>query len=583
MLDKIYHLKHNKKLKLNVSENEIDFDLNRIKNEEVTVYTFSRFKSHRTLQSIKTIYVDGATRFLEKQDKDVAIINAESLSPFFANVMWDLTHQLHVGNKIYIYETSNTQCVLERKYYKAAFKLLENDRGLKVYEKISELLVEKNRGLSSWTFGIPVGPEEPSILNHCVNRILELGIDDIEIILCGMPHEDFKFFDKVKIIGVDIKAPPVHITRKKNEIAKYATKDNLCILHERVYLPLNFRNAVEQFGDMFSLVGFQSIYFSDYINLIPRRYSDFGVLKSNLVTKDKIFFIDKKQLPQQLMKIGCIFQHGQRADFGLQFLTGSLYISKRELWNFCPQNENYYWDESEDIEFSLRAASYGIPVSVNPYSFTQSMNTRSIMQDFGYVAVKKADGSEKDVRSIFDMLLFIKLKPLFRITENEARKRFCLFAQKYKVRDSIILDINSSSLNGVSRYRLIFKMIMQSSVNDWEFDEYINDLCFLLLHEDMPPIFKENIKKQFYEINDAYSRKLLLLKHFFVINQLSYSLNQSMYLKNADDIFVKKNYVHDITAFLWAFYWKCFSKTFYFKLSIREIYTIIKNTTPFKG
>lgn len=576
-------LKHNKKLKLKSLDSSVGFDFDSISNDQLTIYTFSSLNEKLNKKVSKEIKVDGTTRFTDKHQTDIGIVNFRSMSPFYANIIWDLAHHLEVGKKIFVIEMNECDCVLDSGYYSSAFKLIEKNNNFRVYEKTESLAIEKNSGLSSWTFGIPVGPEEPTVLNCCVARILELGIDDFEIILCGRPHRDFKYFDKVKIVGEEITAPPVHITRKKNEIVRNATKDNLCILHDRVLLPLNFLRSMENFGDLFPMVGFQSVYFTDYLNLIPRRYSDFGVLNSSLGDKNREIIVDKDNLPYQLMKTGCTSQHCQCADFSLQYLTGSLCITKRELWLFCPQNEDYYWDEYEDIECSIRASSYGIPVVVNPFSLTQSMNARSIIHDFGSTSVRKVDGGITLARSITELLPFLKLKPLFRITEDEARRRFYLFAKKYSLSESILLSINTSSLDGISRYKLIFEMVMQSTITDWNVESYINDFCSLLLHEDMPPIFKERLKNHFYEENDAYSKKMLFLKHTFVLNQLSYSLTQSLYLKRTDDIFITKRFIHNVSALVLAFYWKFFSKIYYFNLSVKELSIVIINTTPFKG
>ena len=97
-----------------------------------------------------------------------------------------------------------------------------------------------------------------------------------------MPHPDFKYFDKVRIVGTDIPAPPVHITRKKNVLAQEARYENLCIIHDRVLLPSNFWSAMVAFGDHYPFTGLQSFYFVDKHNLIPRKYSDFNSIEQDL-------------------------------------------------------------------------------------------------------------------------------------------------------------------------------------------------------------------------------------------------------------------------------------------------------------
>lgn len=582
VLCKTVLLMHHKALNLNVPKHYIEFDLDCVDRDKINIYSFSLIRGYRADNSIEKKFIDGTTRFIDKNENDTAIINARSFSPFYASIFWDLTHNLDVGRKLYVYEDSDVECILDTEYYRGAFKLLKAHNNIKVYEKTSSLIIERNRGLSSWTFGIPVGPDEPTVLNKCVSRILELGINDIEIILCGMPHKEFKYFDKVKIVGTDITAPPVHITRKKNEIARFATKDNLCIIHDRVLLPSNFIESMEKFGDMYPLVGFQSIYFSDYANLIPRRYSDFGVLKHNLHGKNSPVIEDKNNLNYHMMEAGAACQHCRRTDLSLQYLTGSLYISKRNLWLYCPQNEEYYWDEFEDIEFGLRTASKGIPSIINPYTFTQSINSRSIIHFFGHVTVKTVYGTTESRRSISEIIPFLRRKPLFRLSEATAKTRMIKFAKKYIPDTNMINRINSKSLDGCKRFRLIFDMVMKSKISELDIQHYVNDYCSLLLHEDMLLVFKERLINMYKKSTHTYDKKILLLKHTFVLNQLSNCFSQQLYMNNADDILVKRRPYHRFNAVIVASFLKYFSKGFYFNLSVREISSIIIDTTPFK-
>ncbi|HED1311395.1 TPA: hypothetical protein R4S08_005133 [Kluyvera ascorbata] len=573
-------LKHNKKLKLKSLDSSVGFDFDSISNDQLTIYTFSSLNEKLNKKVSKEIKVDGTTRFTDKHQTDIGIVNFRSMSPFYANIIWDLAHHLEVGKKIFVIEMNECDCVLDSGYYSSAFKLIEKNNNFRVYEKTESLAIEKNSGLSSWTFGIPVGPEEPTVLNCCVARILELGIDDFEIILCGRPHRDFKYFDKVKIVGEEITAPPVHITRKKNEIVRNATKDNLCILHDRVFLPKDFIKAINRFGDMFPFVGFQSIYFADYNNLIPRRYSDFNVVsnKFNIAQSDNK--IQKDTLFYEFVRNGCAYQHCLRADFGRQYLTGSLYICKRSLWEYCPQNEDYYWEEFEDAEFGVRASNKGIPCSINPYAFTQSINARSILHFFGCITTKTIVGTNKAVRSFSEIIPFLRRKPIFRITQDIAKIKILQFARKYNVDTNIVHIINSAYLNGNERYRLVFEVVMKSKIENWNIDSYVNDFFTMLLHEDINVSFKKNIANVCRNEVNAYNKKIILLKHAFVLNQLSNSFHQNPFISSPDDIFVKKEKISKTMSFITAVCLKYFSRSLFFKLSISELTKMIIDTTP---
>lgn len=115
---------------------------------------------------------------------------------------------------------------------------------------------------STRTLAIPTGPEDATLLNACVARILELDVPRKEIPRrLDLAEYLFKYWDQVRIVGEGI-APPVQICKKKNRLctgsASYA---NLCIIHDRVFLPSNFREMVHRFGNAFPLTALQSIYF----------------------------------------------------------------------------------------------------------------------------------------------------------------------------------------------------------------------------------------------------------------------------------------------------------------------------------
>ena len=580
MCRKYILLKHNKRLKNNHPAQRGDFDFDSIISERLKIYTFSPLNDFLQQKEKQTIIIDATTRFTDNDNSDVAIVDFQSSSPLYANIIWDLAHQLQIGNRIFVIEKNSHGCILDAEYYSDSFELIENNNNYKTYQKKSHLKIEKNRGLTSWSFCIPVGPEEPTALNCCVKRILELNIDDLEIILCGRPHENFRYFDNVKIVGEDIPAPPVHITKKKNELVKSATKDNVCILHDRVLLPSDFIQAVNNFGDMFPFVGFQSIYFADYHNLIPRRYSDFNVLHKKFNTYQRGDTVDKTELSYAFSKYGCSYQHCQQSDFGLQYLTGSLYICKRALWEYCPQNESYYWDEFEDVEFGLRASKKGIPSIINPYAFTQSINARSIIHFYGSIQAKTICGKVKSARSITEIIPFLRRKPIFRVTDDIARRKFFDFAKKYNVGDDVIRKINTIPLSGNNRYKLIFDIVMKSEIKNWQADLYVNDFFKMLLHEDINISFKTKIIESFKKTSGSYNKKMTLLRHPFLLNQVSNSFSQNAYMKKADDLLVYRKEISNLNSYLTAFGIKYFSKTFYFKLSVAQISKMITDTTP---
>ncbi|HDM8440037.1 hypothetical protein AB8919_12035 [Yersinia enterocolitica] len=545
---------------------------------DITVITFSEIDGRKPDLVRK---VDATSRYDFDFDKDVFLLNIQSSSPLFAHIFWDIAHNIEVGRVIYVKETIPMDNVLDSSYYQDCFEVnKDNNNGRTVYKKLKPLVIESDKGLNDWSFCIPVGPEDPTFLNKCVSRILELKIKKFEIILCGQPHKNFKYLDKVRVVGTDIPAPPVHITRKKNVLAQEAKYGNLCILHDRVYLPLNFMDAMERYGDLYAFIGFQSYYFVDRFNLIPRRYSDFNTIE-NGINKSFDFAHMNKPRGDFFDDMRYIYQAPQRANFGYDYLTGSLYVCKRNLWLNTPQNENLFWQEFEDTEHGIRASIKGIPSGINPYTITQSMNSRTVMHYYGYITINNRKGISKMTRALTEIIPFLPKKPALRITEKEARKRMYEYCVKYNVGYDIYSKIPYFNITGLSRYKMIVDIIKDCCIPFDRVDEFINDFQRNILCEQYPPKLLRNLKSILESSSDSMVKKLHLIKsgHFGV--QLMHSHLRTPFAKDNNDWFIKYKPIMKVTNYISALYLKYLYRGSYLPMNIKELSTLIDQTSPY--
>lgn len=545
---------------------------------DITVITFSEIDGRKPDLVRK---VDATSRYDFNFDKDVFLLNIQSSSPLFAHVFWDVAHNIEVGRVIYVKETIPMANVLDSSYYQDCFEVnKDNNNGITVYKKLKPLVIEADKGLNDWSFCIPVGPEDPTFLNKCVSRILELKIKKFEIILCGQPHKNFKYLDKVRVVGTDIPAPPVHITRKKNVLAQEAKYGNLCILHDRVYLPLNFMDAMEKYGDLYAFIGFQSYYFVDRFNLIPRRYSDFGTIVSGINKNFDLSTITKPNL-ELFDEMQYICQHPKRASFGYDYLTGSLYVCKRNLWINTPQNENLFWQEYEDIEHAVRASSNGIPSSINPHTITQSMNSRMALHYYGYTKINNAKGISKITRALTEVIPFLAKKPALRITEKDARKRMYDYCIKYKVGRDIYCKIPSFKITGISRYLMIVDIIKDCSIPFDKVGEFINDLQKCLIFEQLPPRILRDITSVLELSSDSIAKKNNLIKDCLLGIQLTHSYLRTPFAKDNNDWFIKYKPITKVANYTSALYLKYLYRGTCLPMNIKELSVLIDQTTPY--
>ena len=576
---RIIRYRHDKRLNIRTLERSYSAKL--ALTEDADALTIISFSACYDCPTDKEAVVNGSSRFMLPDVQHVALINVQNDSALYAHLLWDITHQMPVGCRLYIKEQIPCETLLERDYYAHAFSEMAPADGFRVYGKHHPLAAEQDRGLEQWSFCIPVGPEDPVFLNACVERILQLNLPEYEIILCGNPHPEFLYFDQVRIVGQEITAPPVHITRKKNELAKAARFANLCIIHDRVMLPLNFYDAVCRFGDYYPFCGFQSFYFADKYNVLPRKYSDFNTIEQDLSRELDIHSVTRQDTAL-ISKLFYCYQHPARSQFGHDYLTGSLSLCKKSVWRHCPQNEQLFWNDYEDIEQGIRASHYGIPTVINPLAITQSMNARSVIHYYGYVAVKDYQGRDRMSRCLLEMVPFLSKKPLFRITAEQARERIYQFAGKYGATDQLLQTISSAGMSGLSRFMLIKKVIKEITVKLSQTREFINDFSRLILCEEIAPNELIQLLRVMNSSASPATKKSALIGSFILNNQLSHSWFCSPFYKSNNDWFIRENVFSKLSLWFSACYLKYLYKGAYFPMPVREVVSLLHNSTPYR-
>lgn len=379
--------------------------------------------------------IHGGSRFPDLPRGDLVFCGIESDSPLAPLILWDAAHQLQVGCSITLCDDYNHVSWLERPYFQQGLAVEARDHDHVVLRKRTALPVEANAGLERWSFCIPTGPGDATGLNAVVKRILELDVPEKEILLCGRPDRSFRYWDQVRIVGEDIPAPPVWITRKKNVLAQEARHENLCIIHDRVFLPVNFMSAMRQFGDLYPFAGFQSLWFDDRLNLSPVRYSDYHCINEGhktplaAVNQSGRLSAIHPELFAEFEKQEYLCANPVRYRSG-NYLTGSLYIVKRNAWLHTPQDENLYWAQFEDVEQGQRCHANGIPHVIIPGAFTQSLFSRPSFYFAGYTNYMSAGGCAAKTRKVLPLPAAI-LKPLIKLSETEAQKKFARFSARY--------------------------------------------------------------------------------------------------------------------------------------------------------
>lgn len=469
-----------------------------------TVVTFRPPMSGQKVELRKKL--DASLRLNDLPDTDLVFYSVESDSPLAPLLLWDAVHNMQVGRTITMAGDLVKQCYLLRSYFNDALVRVSSTADSVILRKVAPLPAEKDKGRNAWSFCIPVGPEDATLLNVVVRRILELNVPEKEILLCGRPGANFLYLDKVRIVGEDITAPPVQICAKKNRLAQEARYENVCILHDRVFLPRSFDKAIAAFGECFPLTTFQSLYFDDRYNLVPRRYSDFGtapriaamatlgVMRNNDVKAPSPYSPSVLALTD---KVGFFSGNALRYSPS-NYPTGSLYLVKRSVWLTCPQDENLMWTEFEDLEQAGRAEKMGIPSRINPHAVTQSLIARPLLTTHGAVFFESRNGSLDQYRPTLEPLPIAR-KPLIKMLQPQVRSKLAQFEAKY-VPESLAVPVTSSAAMGTRpRLNALVQLTHRVKVplQRKALTAMIEDYEKLLVLDQLPYAWREDLLAQF--------------------------------------------------------------------------------------
>ncbi|MBB4868194.1 hypothetical protein HNP46_007114 [Pseudomonas nitritireducens] len=506
-------------------------------------------------------------------------------SPLAPLLLWDAAHFLEVGKTLTLVEDVLQESYLDRDYFTGALTCVERSPSCVTYRKIARLPAEADDDLDSWTFGLPVGPEDATVLNAVVQRILELNIPNKEVLLCGTPGKNFRYFDQVRIVGEDITAPPVQICKKKNRLAQEARYNNLVILHDRVFLPSHFGEMVRRFGPRYPLMTLQSLFFDNVRNFGPRRYSDYGMAMGSISqgmkglhrTADAAVSI-APALFAEIERTGFCFASPMRYSKDLSYPTGSLYICRKEVWNIFPLDESLLWAEFEDIEHGIRASHGGVPTRVNPYGITQSVTSRALL------------GVESPVESLNgryvatgpSLLSLLRKKPLLRLSAEEALIRLQRFAQKYVAADTALhIPTGMKRLSSRTWFKLVDQVIQNCSFgNDHgSVMAFIKDYEKWVLLDQLPNTMVEHIALSF--LNDPQAAKYRLVYGSSEFrNMLRQRPVQSWFLQDLREYFHPRALAFPGTLLSAISLYRSNGGEFYFP-SFTDCLRSIHNSTPF--
>lgn len=511
----------------------------------------------------------------------------QSDSPLAPLLLWDAAHFLNVGQRLTLIEDTPVACYLDRAYFQASLIVVSRTATEVTYEKVANLPAEADDDLDSWTFGIPVGPEDATVLNAVVKRILEIDIPNKEIILCGTPGENFAYFNQVRIVGEDITAPPVQICKKKNRLAIEAKYNNLVILHDRVFLPKHFGEMVRRFGPRYPLMTLQSMFFDNRISMHPCRYSDYGMAMGEIAqgllglhrTSGEGVSI-APSIFTEIERTGFCYANPMRFNTDMNYPTGSMYICRKEVWNAFPLDESLFWVEFEDIEQGIRAGKAGVPNRVNPFGIAQSITSRALLGVRS--TAEMANGRLGHTSPNF--FSHLRKKPLFKISTANALSKLRTFATKYVTHhEGLHIPTGAKEMPARDWVELVNLVVQQSTFSN-DIDSlraFIADFERLVLLDQLPNTQQEIIARQFL-LDPAKAKHSLITSSSEIRNMLYQRPCQSWFYQSLGDYFHHNWLALPGIAISAVRAYSGKGKIFYFE-SLWAAVKAIYNSTPFNS
>ena len=179
-----------------------------------------------------------------------------------------------------------------------------------------------------FTFGIVTSQQSQSTLYSVLNSILQQNIqpEKFEVIIIG--GNEIKH-PRIRWYSFDETIKSGWITKKKNMITQYSTKENIVFMHDYITLDKEWYNKWCSFGNSW----------------------DIAMNRIELLTGERA--IDWIGLPTDRIYGNVLLPYEYSNPKGM-YIPGNYWIAKRNLMKKYPLNEELTWGQTEDIEWSKR-------------------------------------------------------------------------------------------------------------------------------------------------------------------------------------------------------------------------------------
>jgi len=185
-----------------------------------------------------------------------------------------------------------------------------------------------------FTFGIITSQND--VLNSLaltINSIKDLNIPNYEIIIIG--GNDNYQSDNLRVHSFEENPNGGWITKKKNLITKYARYENIVYLHDYLIFDKDWYKNFLNFGNDFKIC------MNRIINLDETRFRDWTLWAKSA---------EEIGIPNPYYLIPYNIKNLSK----LMYFSGSYWVAKKNVMEEFPLNEDLFWGQGEDVEWSKR-------------------------------------------------------------------------------------------------------------------------------------------------------------------------------------------------------------------------------------
>ena len=180
-----------------------------------------------------------------------------------------------------------------------------------------------------------------------------------EVIICGPEDPDYAFAAP-RYLPQNYSPTLPEICRKKNDIARAATRPNLLIVHDRYRLDDRFFEGFARYG-----------YDFDFLT-VPQHFESGEEYPSYCHLSEESLRVTAPHAATNLNNLRLT-----------PFINGGLMVVKTHLLRKLPLNELCFWNQAEDIELTVTMMRHCIAPRFNPYSSATTINVdKTIMWAF---------------------------------------------------------------------------------------------------------------------------------------------------------------------------------------------------------